>query len=1269
MRRSKLKLEGNGAITEKWLAIQPPNAYNGYIYHWKGGMDVKWRKRLVSMALVFCMLLNLFPVTAIAEEAGPPETAEASEAMEPAAEGDTSRESLPEEETAGGACGEHLTWTLADGVLTISGTGDMTDYKLFEYAPWRYDAVSSVIIENGVTSIGDYAFYDCRGLTDIVIPDSVTSIEQHAFTSCTGLTSIVIPGGVATIGPGAFENCKGLINVEIQNGVTSLAGFSGCTGLTEILIPKSVTSIGNYAFSGTSLTEIDIPDSIISIGCGAFRACRGLTEIVIPDGVTSIEMQVFSDCTGLTDIVIPDSVTSIGEDAFYGCTGLTDIALPASVTSIGERAFSYCTGLTDIVIPGSVTSIEYEAFSGCTGLTDIVIPDSVTSIGVGTFDSTSDSFTIHCYPGSYAETYATKNSIPCKVIGASSRTLSVTVLTPDGTPLTGGFTVAWYDAAGTSAGVGQKLYGADKERSYSFAITLDGELSRLYAAPPRQTVAPSDEAGQTVRLEEIPMLQLTGRALNPEGAPVAGAEVSVTGGNISETASTDGDGRFQVTVPCAPVQVTIRKEGYYSKNASLDLMGKTDSTYDMGDCTLTPVLMDRVTLEITQKRAVREGEQASETALTSAETLRFTLTGGDGRTITEYEVQGLKLLFRPDAVSDREVIKISAADPGGQYAAMEPVTVVLNDNRTGNAVLTLVQKGGFVLRDLTGPEARMLVFDSAGSCILTEGAQAGVPCVGLDAGEYRVVLLQKTPLLQSVPSLSYLDAVGLTGEKDYLLRTVRIEDGAIACLENCAVPRLDDGALSYTVAEKTGVSSNKPGGAAAGELIMIRAFYEMDASKNAKAERLQLVLPDGIQLTEHSVFLDGQTAAYSYDENERTLSVDVSGRTGAVVYLYCTAASAGVHSVGAFLTLASGAVQPIGAAAIRAENALLNVAEKTGAAKGLIATGKTVAGATVSLYDNDTPVGTAKANSSGSWSVTFDLAEPVYSYSYHNIYAKISGGYLTEPLTTESKLVTYNSEWAGRLKKITMYNTGDHGAQETVFDFSKANAATPYYRAWPSRYPTFTFKAEFAGDASTLKDVDIVTTNSAGEKTYVETAYDPDSGAWVGTHKYTSFDQVPVQVGAAWDGEENAVAFDGGKFSDALAEYITISEAVEAAVSEDLIAAYGCGEPEVSEDGRSVRVNLTCSDPDTGEAEVFGVYSLTVEALEETAVEDVLEAQGYIRIDNAQMWSKAVYDEHSFSTIYVDLEERSRYIETMEDSGADACFMASADGWESPATA
>ena len=326
-----------------------------------------------------------------------------------------------------GKCGDNVTYTLdSDGLLTISGKGSMYGYswksdgdKLVTTAPWGSKKLTQVVISDGVTSIGEYAFSGCTGLMSIAIPDGVTSIGDYAFYDCTGLMSITIPDGVTSIGEDAFYNVPNIVysgnlsgapwgaralNGFVEDGLvyedSSKTKLLACSASKEgtVVIPSSVTSIGEYAFSHcTGLTSITLPDGVTNIGRGTFFMCSSLTSITIPDGVTSIGANAFRGCSSLTSITIPDSVTSIGDYAFSGCS-LTSITIPEGVTSIGGDAFRDCSSLKSITIPEGVTSIGGDEFRGCSSLTSITIPDSVTSIGERAFyecSSMSDVFILN----------------------------------------------------------------------------------------------------------------------------------------------------------------------------------------------------------------------------------------------------------------------------------------------------------------------------------------------------------------------------------------------------------------------------------------------------------------------------------------------------------------------------------------------------------------------------------------------------------------------------------------------------------------------------------------------------------------------------------------------------------------------------------------------------------------------------------------------------------------------------------------------------------
>ena len=283
--------------------------------------------------------------------------------------------------------------------------------------------ITDLVIPEGVTSISNYAFYNCNSLTSITMPYSVTSIGKYAFSGCSSLTSITIPDSVTSIGDYAFRDCSSLTSITIPNSVTSIGAgtFFGCSILTSIILPfvgenadgtgkigfryifggsndipaslKTVvitgeTSIGYQAFYDcSSLTRISLGNGVTSIGPYAFYKCSSLTSITIGNGVTRIYENAFHECNSLMSITIPNSVTSIGGDAFYGCSSLTSVMLSNGVTSIGGSTFYGCSKLTSIALPDSVKSINSSAFYGCSSLTEITIPDSVTVIQYYAFRS------------------------------------------------------------------------------------------------------------------------------------------------------------------------------------------------------------------------------------------------------------------------------------------------------------------------------------------------------------------------------------------------------------------------------------------------------------------------------------------------------------------------------------------------------------------------------------------------------------------------------------------------------------------------------------------------------------------------------------------------------------------------------------------------------------------------------------------------------------------------------------------------------------------
>lgn len=258
------------------------------------------------------------------------------------------------------------TWVLDGTHLTISGNGAMGDYDYNE-SPWGTD-ITSATIEEGVTSVGDYAFCECNALLSVDIPDSVTIIESYAFAFCTSITSVTIPNSVTTIEFGAFESCSALAELTIGDRVDTIGdyAFCGCTSLTEATIPASVTVIGENIFAWCfAMTNILVKEENVQFSSvdgvlfdknqtTLLRCPIGRAGVyTIPEGVIAIENSAFSGCITLTEVTVPDNVV-VGKYAFFECEALTTVTIGDDVT-LGDGVFGECRALTSLTIGDRVT--------------------------------------------------------------------------------------------------------------------------------------------------------------------------------------------------------------------------------------------------------------------------------------------------------------------------------------------------------------------------------------------------------------------------------------------------------------------------------------------------------------------------------------------------------------------------------------------------------------------------------------------------------------------------------------------------------------------------------------------------------------------------------------------------------------------------------------------------------------------------------------------------------------------------------------------------
>lgn len=261
---------------------------------------------------------------------------------------------------------DNVKWSLdmSTRVLTISGTGNMADFKedvreetdedggkiaIITCCNEKWHKYSSkinkIVVKEGVTSIGEFAFLNCQNVTRVELPDSLESIGSYAFKNCKQMSEMTIPANVTYIGPYAFGDCRLMESMTIPDGVTVInqGMFKDCWGLTDIVLPDRLKKIDTGAFiKCKSLKNLTIPDCVESIGDLAFRDCEGLKSIQLPKSLKSINVQSFKNCTSLKKVEIPNGVEELYSGLFYNCTSLEYVYLPVTVGVIPSNAFDKC---------------------------------------------------------------------------------------------------------------------------------------------------------------------------------------------------------------------------------------------------------------------------------------------------------------------------------------------------------------------------------------------------------------------------------------------------------------------------------------------------------------------------------------------------------------------------------------------------------------------------------------------------------------------------------------------------------------------------------------------------------------------------------------------------------------------------------------------------------------------------------------------------------------------------------------------------------------
>ncbi len=912
---------------------------------------------------------------------------------------------------------------------------------------------------------------------------------------------------------------------RISSAISEALGRDNASQITQITVSgeMSPNDFGFSNYENCTLVDLSRTFGYTAIPSYGFSYSSNLASVTLPPGIEVIESYAFYDCPALADVTCYAMVPpTLEHSALDGIAEGAVLHVPATAIPLYAEAEGW-KDFTILPLQDEVRSIEVslpadaadgrykdmtlELVNAETGQRQrYVISDRV----VYTFNSLmkNSTFNVYVRNADGAELGKIENvglaEEDVKVAFASllqPHDVTLSILQPDGTDVTGQATVTWLASDGTYLKQGATLAGQLSGTQLAYRIALPPTLAMQYTEPAQTDYAVVEGDNHVAcTLSAIGQRPLSGTLVDASsGQPLNGATVSVSqvlNGKHSKafTLKTDARGAFTQTVFDAPTSVTASASDYVSLTVDSVAFGADGS---IGQLALKPVTGVTITTNLTYTESVADGETADTTAWYPdyANVAYAIYNETQGRAVTQFNVQYPQIVLLEDvAVGDR--LRLTASSKTSAFVPVEAVATVGEDNRA-EATFAIVKLGGIRASFTSTDNSSVagLLYGSNGQLVKKyRYNEAQLTINDLADGSYTLVSMADNELFNSILNLSEFAASGLAEGTDYVQNAVTVKSGSVALVTNDKIPVLDETKLYYT-GDRTSFTVNKTS-IVAGNYLTLKGRIDFKPEYASAVSGVNMVvdLPETCSFVENSVMVGAKVSGYTLDGGR--LTIPVEDIADDVKFCVIPRSSGDYYISGAAQFELNGdrIQQPIGHASFSVEEMALTVPEVVCLPKAFIS-GVAVGNSDVEIYDGNVLIGKTKAIANGVWATVCDLDFP-YTLTTHKISAKF-----TTPnglkLETETKDCFYDKS-AIVLSDVTMMSSGE----EIKFDFINGEVSKQTYTFTSN---DFTFLINFTSNDSTyVDDVRLYVNTMDGGVTRLFPTYDGRKDVWVASSRFIS---------------------------------------------------------------------------------------------------------------------------------------------------------------------